>query len=67
MITRIITSALRKTIRPEDAPEADDVVEPDLAFPPMVPVVPPAAQNDDPDQPLLGEIERDLRAAGYLS
>lgn len=35
-------------------------------FPPMRPLEPPPAQNDDVLQPVHEAVERDLRARGYL-
>ncbi|ACL61481.1 hypothetical protein [Methylobacterium nodulans] len=68
MIGKVISSALRKKTRPEDPPaiEAGAVREPDLHFPPMPPLSPPDAQNDDPQEPLLKAIEDALRSAGFL-
>ncbi len=46
------------------------VVAPDLEaardLPPMRPLQPPPAQNDDVLQPVREAVERDLRARGYL-
>ncbi|MGY2053137.1 hypothetical protein [Methylobacterium sp. JK268] len=70
MIARIIPTALRKRIGLDDAPDPglDGAGEPPpMDFPPVEPLRPPLAQNDDPDRPLLAAIEEDLRTAGYLS
>lgn len=37
-----------------------------FAFPPMTPLKPPPAQNDDVLRPVYEAVERELRAAGLL-
>jgi hypothetical protein len=37
-----------------------------LQFPPMRPLMPPAAQNDELVRGVHEVVERDLRAGGYL-
>lgn len=37
-----------------------------FVFPPMKPLQPPAAQNDDVMLPIYEAVKRDLSAAGYL-
>jgi hypothetical protein len=58
---------------PRDFPPRDfpsrDFPSQDLSlrdFPPMRPLEPPAAQNDNPLAALCEAVEADLRAAGYL-
>ncbi|MFE1602239.1 hypothetical protein [Methylobacterium sp. ID0610] len=67
MIGKVISSALRKKVHPDDAPalDADAVAAPDLHFPPMLPLSPPEPGND-PQEPLFQAIEEALRDAGYL-
>ena len=77
MIARLIS-----TLRPHRLPEAGEAVPEENAleptvlpappeavaqFPPMVPLAPPPAVNDDPEGALCDEVEAALRAAGYLS
>lgn len=53
---------------PQRAPGAAIAPAPEAArdFPPMRPIEPPSAQNDDVLQPVHEAVERDLRARGYL-
>ncbi len=70
MLRKLISVALRRETETET--ETDAIAReapaqpPDLAFPPMRPVEPPAAQNDNPLADLCAAVEADLRAAGYL-
>ncbi|AWB19968.1 hypothetical protein DA075_02655 [Methylobacterium currus] len=67
---------LLSTLRPLKAPEpgetaAEEAVlaaPPDdiVRFPPMRPLAPPPAVNDDPEGTLRDAVEEALRAAGYL-
>ncbi|WP_407528169.1 hypothetical protein [Methylobacterium oryzisoli] len=68
MIGKLISSALRRKERPDADETFDDaaVLDEALRFPPMRPLQPPPAQNDDPHRPLCEAVEQDLRAAGFL-
>ncbi|GJD61941.1 hypothetical protein [Methylobacterium frigidaeris] len=71
MIGRLIS-----TLRPHKLPDDRDAVPEETVlaappdeiaqFPPMVPLAPPQAVNDDPDGALCDAVEAALRAAGYL-
>lgn len=70
MLRKLISTALGRPM-PDDARSvaADDpprASAPDLTFPPMVPLHPPEARNDNPLTGLCAAVEADLRAAGYL-
>ncbi|KMO27576.1 hypothetical protein VQ02_33090 [Methylobacterium variabile] len=66
MIGRLIS-----TLRPHKPHEGDETVlaappEAIAQFPPMVPLAPPPAVNDEPADALHEAVEEALRAAGYL-
>ena len=71
MIGRLI-STLRPHRLPDDrdAPPDDAVLaappEEMAQFPPMVPLTPPQAVNDDPEGALCDAVEAALREAGFL-
>lgn len=52
--------------RPEAGASVAPAPEAAREFPPMRPLEPPPAQNDDLLQPVHEAVERDLRARGYL-
>ncbi len=70
MLRKLFSHAVRKAPSAADgrdpSPEAAQRDVETMPFAPMVPLQPPAAQNDDPLQDLYGIVEQDLRAAGYL-
>lgn len=68
MIGKLISSALRRKGHPDIGENFGDAAMPDeaLFFPPMQPLQPPPAQNDDPLQPLCEAVESELREAGFL-
>ncbi|KQO63256.1 MULTISPECIES: hypothetical protein [unclassified Methylobacterium] len=68
MLRKLISTALRRETETEtgDIAREGSARPPDLAFPPMRPVEPPAARNDNPLAALCEAVEADLRAAGYL-
>lgn len=70
MLRKLISTALGRPLPDEDrlasAGEPARASAPDLAFPPMVPLHPPEARNDNPLTGLCAAVEADLRAAGYL-
>lgn len=66
MLRKLISAALRREAETGDIDREQPTQPPDLAFPPMRPVTPPAAQNDNPLAALCAAVEADLRAAGYL-
>ncbi len=71
MIGRLI-STLRPHRLPDDPDAAPEeavlaaVPEAFAQFPPMVPLAPPPAVNDDPEGALCDAVAAALRAAGYL-
>ncbi|AWN46440.1 hypothetical protein DK419_09020 [Methylobacterium terrae] len=72
MIGRLIAT-LRPHRLPDDreaGPEETVMAAPPdaaMRFAPMVPLAPPPAVNDDPDEALCEAVEAALRDAGYLS
>ena len=70
MLSRLIASALGARLGGVSRARAVDpgarAAEAMRAFPPMRPLEPPPAQNDDVLQPFHEAVERDLRARGYL-
>jgi len=70
MLRNLISAALRRETPDEiPSPQATEPMEeavPDLDFPPMVPLHPPEARNDNPLAAYCEAVEEDLRAAGYL-
>lgn len=71
MIGRLI-STLRPHKLPDDRDAAQDETvlaappEAIAPFPPMVPLTPPEAVNDDPEGALCDAVEAALREAGFL-
>ncbi|AWN52839.1 hypothetical protein [Methylobacterium sp. 17Sr1-1] len=71
MIGRLIS-----TLRPHRLPDAREAAPEEAVlaappeevarFAPMVPLAPPAAVNDDPEEALCDAVEAALRTAGYL-
>ncbi|QRE75399.1 hypothetical protein [Methylobacterium aquaticum] len=71
MIGRLIS-----TLRPHKLPDDRDAVPEETVlsappeaiapFPPMVPLTPPEAVNDDPEGALCDAVETALREAGFL-
>jgi hypothetical protein len=69
MIGRLLSTLRPKSLEPgETAEEAVLAAPPDdiVRFPPMRPLAPPPAVNDDPEGALRDAVEEALRAAGYL-
>ncbi|KQP38269.1 hypothetical protein ASF49_04445 [Methylobacterium sp. Leaf104] len=66
MLRKLISTALRRESEADDVAREAPLQPPDTAFPPMRPLEPPAAQNDNPLAALCEAVEADLRAAGYL-
>ncbi|MEH3144412.1 MAG: hypothetical protein PGN34_03475 [Methylobacterium frigidaeris] len=70
MLGRLIPSARgrRDARQPEAAAgvQQGSLPEDAVAFPPMEPLRPPPAQNDDPLAALYETVEHALREAGYL-
>ncbi|AWN37567.1 hypothetical protein DK427_19075 [Methylobacterium radiodurans] len=64
--TRVLRARLASG--PRRGPAASGAPAPEAThdFPPMRPLEPPPAQNDDVLQPVHAAVERDLRARGYL-
>lgn len=69
MLGRLFSAARRSSRRTDHRPHAAVVAEMPveaLQFPPMRPLMPPQAQNDEIVPGAREVVERDLRAAGYL-
>lgn len=75
MLRKLVSVALRRELPEDDclgasgsgsARSVPGSERPDLDFPPMTPVRPPAAENDNPLAAFCAVVEADLRAAGYL-
>ena len=67
MIGRLISTL--RPLKPHETEETVLAAPPDAVaqFPPMVPLAPPPAVNDDPVESLRDAVEEALRAAGYLT
>ncbi|WP_336485983.1 hypothetical protein [Methylobacterium nigriterrae] len=60
------TAASRFRARPRQGTDPKAFSPGAFAFPPMRPLRPPPAQNDDLMQPVYEAVERELRSAGLL-
>ena len=60
------SSLARRRAPPQDQAESAAFSPEAFEFPPMTPLRPPPAQNDDVMQPVYEAVEQELRAAGYL-
>ena len=71
MLRKLISTALRRELPGDDLRVSPPVSQedrpaPDFSFPPMEPLHPPDARNDNPLTDLCVAVETELRAAGYL-
>lgn len=69
MLGRLFSAVRRPSRRTDHRSHSAAVAEMPaeaLQFPPMRPLMPPAAQNDEIVPGVHEEVERDLKAAGYL-
>ena len=75
MLRKLVSAALRRDLPEDDGPAVSGgaaiqpvaaAAPPDLEFPPMRPVRPPAAENDNPLAEFCPVVEASLQAAGYL-
>ncbi|MCJ2046779.1 hypothetical protein MKK58_19885 [Methylobacterium sp. J-078] len=75
MLRKLVSAALRRDLSEDDGPADSSggavqsvaaAAPPDPEFPPMQPVRPPAAENDNPLSGFCPTVEASLQAAGYL-